>query len=465
METSSPDQALSVNRRRFVQGGAATLLTAASYRRVLGANERVGVGFIGYGLIGKRHVLDFQTQADASLRGVAEAHQGRLEEALGLIGGDARGYRDFRELLDQPDIDAVVVSTPDHWHALVTLLACAAGKDVYVEKPMTLFVREGRWMIEAARRHGRVVQVGTQQRSGIHYQRARELIQSGHIGDICSVRMRAYRNIMPGYGSPPDGDPPPELDWDLFLGPAPMRPYNPNRGIYHFRWFWDTSGGQMTNLGQHRLDIVDWCLPTPGPLSVSSMGGRFHLQDNGETPDTQDVLFEYPGFTAIWSHRETCGANDEWPLEFCGTKGRLAISRSGFTVSPDRDISPANTVPQFAGAHPVGGPVAEPERGPRRYRTQAVHNREGNAREQLSLHARNFLDCVKSRKTPVSDVESGHRVVTACHLANLSLRLGRKLRWDAVKEQVVDDAEANQWLTRPYRAPWDRELQALRLET
>src|SRR5262249_53416021 len=162
--------------------------------------------------------------------------------------------------LDDKDVQAVVVSTPDHWHALPTMLACAAGKDVYVEKPLTLFVREGRWMVEVARRHKSVVQVGTQQRSGPHYGRARDLVRDGQTGPVSSVRMGSYRNIMPGFGTPPDGPPPADLDWDFWLGPAPARPYNPNRAIYHFRWFWDYSGGQMTNLAAHSLDIVHWYL-------------------------------------------------------------------------------------------------------------------------------------------------------------------------------------------------------------
>ncbi|MBV9122660.1 MAG: Gfo/Idh/MocA family oxidoreductase, partial [Planctomycetes bacterium] len=264
-----------LSRRAFVQGSAAAVLTAASYGRVAGANERLGIGFIGFGLIGKRHVLDFREQPDVHLAAVAETHRGRLHEAVELIGGEVQGYGDFRKLLDSRAVDAVVVSTPDHWHALMTMMACAAGKDVYVEKPLTLFPQEGRWMIDVARRHRRVVQVGTQQRSGPHYRRARELIQAGHLGPITSVRMHSFRNIMPGYGTPPDQDPPPELNWDLFLGPAPYHRYNPNRGLYHFRWFWDTSGGQMTNLGQHSLDIVDWYLGGRSPLSVASMGGRY----------------------------------------------------------------------------------------------------------------------------------------------------------------------------------------------
>jgi predicted dehydrogenase len=451
-----------LDRRAFVRAGACTTLTAAAWRRVLGANERVGVGFIGYGLIGKRHVLDFRAQPAAALVGVAEVHSGRREEALAAMGHGARGHGDFRRLLDDRDVQAVVISTPDHWHALQAMLACAAGKDVYVEKPLTLFVREGRWLADVARRHRRVVQVGTQQRSGPHYRRARELIRAGHIGPVSSVRMTAYRNIMPGFGRPADGDPPPELDYDLWLGPAPRRRYNPNRSLYHFRWFWDYSGGQMTNLGAHGLDIVHWFVGVQGPTEVSSAGGRFSLQDNGETPDTQDALFEYPGFTAVWSHREACaGGRPGFPLEFCGPRGTLGISRSGFVVTADPRVPPEDVIPQFAGGHPVGGPRAVRLQGPPRPWTTPLEDRSGNSRQQFALHARDFLDCVRARRQPVADLESGHRVATACHLANISLRLGRKVRWDARHEQVEGDAEAGRWLTRPYRAPWDRELRSL----
>jgi predicted dehydrogenase len=446
-------------RRGFVQGSTAALLTAASYERVLGANDRVGVGFIGYGLIGKRHVLDFQAEKDAALVAVAEAHRGRRDEAVALIGGGCQGYSDFRKLLENKDVQAVVVSTPDHWHALLTMLACAAGKDVYVEKPLTLFVREGRWMIDVARKHKSVVQAGTQQRSGPHYQHARELVRSGTLGKILSVRMGVYRNIMPGFGRPADCDPPADLDWDMWQGPAPERRYNPNRAIYHFRWFWDYSGGQMTNLAAHSLDIVHWFLDVPGPTAVTSAGGRFALQDNGETPDTQDAIIEYPGFTVTWSHREACAGQTTTPLEFCGPKGSLTISRNGFKLAGDRKIAPENAVPQFTGAHPVGGPQRVAP-GPEEWWTKSVEEK-GDGREQFKLHVRNFLDCVKSRKEPVSDLESAHRVATVCHLANISLRLGRRVRWDARREDVIEDAEASRMLVRPYRTPWDRELKAL----
>lgn len=448
------------DRRRFL-ATSAVALTAATYDRVLGANERIGVGFVGYGLIGKRHLLDFQEQKDADPVAVSEVHRGRLNEAINQIGGAAKGYGDFRRIFDSKDIQAVVISTPDHWHALQTMMACAAGKDVFVEKPLTLFVREGRWMVDVARRHKSVVQVGTQQRSGAHYQRARELIQKGVLGKISSVRMGVFRNIMPGFGTPADADPPPELDWEMWLGPAPQRRYNPNRAIYHFRWFWDYSGGQMTNLASHSLDIVHWFLNVQGPSSVTSIGGRRSLQDNGETPDTQDTLIEYPGVTAIWSHRESSAGSTKGGLEFFGPKGHLAISRNGFTITGDRKVPPENAVPQFAGAHPVGGPKRAAQTGPVEVWAESIEDKSGNPSEQFQLHTRNFLDCVKSRKQPVSDLESAHGVASVCHLANISLRLGRRVRWNITREEIVDDVEAARMLARPYRAPWDRELKAL----
>jgi predicted dehydrogenase len=451
-----------VSRRMLLGGGAAVALSAAAYGRVVGANDRVRLGFVGFGLIGKRHVLDFRDQPDAELVAIAEVHRGRRDEGAALLGGSARAYSDFRALLDNREVDAVVVSTPDHWHALMTMMACAAGKDVYVEKPLTLFVREGRWMVEVARRHKRVVQVGTQQRSGPHYQKARELVQSGHIGQVVAVRMWTYRNVTPGFGSPPDGDPPPELDYDLWLGPAPKRRYNPNRSIYHFRWFWDYSGGQMTNLGQHSLDVVHWFLGATAPMAVTSAGGRFALRDNGETPDTQDALFEYPGLTVTWSQRECSrGASPTGGLEFCGTRGSLMVSRRGFTVTPDPKIAPSDAIPRFGNPHPVGGPVTTGQRAAATTWTAAVQDRSGDEFDQFKRHARDFLECIRSRREPVSDLEGAHRVVTACHLANLSLRLGRKLRWDAAREAVVGDAEADSLLERPYRPPWDAQRKAL----
>jgi predicted dehydrogenase len=453
-----------LSRRALIGGGAVATLSAASYRRVLGANDRVALGFIGFGLIGKRHVLDFREQSDTELVAIAEVHRGRRDEAAALMkrAAPVRQYADFRGLLDDRSVDAVIVSTPDHWHALMTMMACGAGKDVYVEKPLSLFVREGRWMIDVAQRHKRVVQVGTQQRSGPHYQNARERIQGGQIGKVVAVRMWTYRNVMPGFGSPPDEDAPPGLDYDLWLGPAPSRKYNPNRAIYHFRWFWDYSGGQMTNLGQHSLDIAHWFLGATAPLSITSVGGRFGLRDNGETPDVQDALFEYPGWQATWSHRECSrGAPPVRGLEFCGTKGSLMISRKGFVLSADPKIAAADAIPRFGAPHPVDGPAGTGSRDLAATWIKAFEDHSGDEFDQFRRHAANFIECVRSRRQPVSDLEGAYGVATACHLANLSLRLGRKLRWDAGREAILDDGEANAQLERPYRAPWDTERKAL----
>ena len=418
------------------------------------------MGFIGYGLIGSEHVRDFKKQPDADLAAMSDVYQPRLEQGVAACGGRAKSYSDFRRLLDDKEIQAVVVSTPDHWHALMTIMACAAGKDVYVEKPLTLFIREGGWMVEAARRYQRVVQVGTQQRSGKHYQKAAEMLRAEYIGKVMSARMGAFRNVMPGFGTPVDSAPPSDLDYDMWLGPAPKRPYNPHRSLYHFRWFWDYSGGQMTNLGAHEIDIVQWAMQVKGPDAVSSSGGRFALKDNGETPDTQDALFEYPGFTALFSMREaSAGHRGEGKLEFFGSKGTLGIDREGFEIHADMKIDPMNAIPVFSG-QPSGGPkhsAVRPEPWIEPYKMA------GSSAEQLELHVRNFLDCVKSRERPIADVEQGHQVTTVCHLANISLRTGRKIRWNPETEEITGDAEASRWLERPYRKPWDEVLRSFHL--
>jgi predicted dehydrogenase len=455
------------SRRGFLATAAgASLWSAASYSKILGANERISLGVMGYGLIGKKHVSTFRQLNDVELVGVADCHRGRADEGQGACGGRAVGLTDFRRLLDDSNVNAVIVATPDHWHALATMLACAAGKDVYVEKPLTLFVREGEWMQKVAERTRRIVQVGTQQRSGPHYQAARNLIKEGRIGTISSVRMWNARNVVPGFGSPPDGPPPPDLDWDMWLGPAPRRPYNTNRGLYHFRWFWDTAGGQMTNLGAHHLDIVDWILGLQGLQTVMSVGGRYVLEDNGETPDTQDALFDCGRFSISCMMREA--ARGERPtngLTFHGSRGSLGIDREGFRITPDAEVLPQSQIPGIKDGHPVGGPRLEAAQvqgaSAHKLRTDPLEDTTGNSDAQYLNHARDFIDCIRSRKAPISDLASAHRTSVACHLANLSLRLGRSLRWDWTTNSIANDPEANGLLVRPYRSPWDQELESL----
>ena len=418
---------------------------------------------IGFGLIGRIHARNFRAQPDAQIVAVAETYRPRLDAAAALVGGSIVQHRDFRRLLENKAVDAVVVATPDHWHALMTMMACAAGKDVYVEKPLTLFVREGRWMAEVARRYQRVVQVGTQQRSGPHYQKARELIRHGQVGQLVSVQCNFFRNVTPGFGNPPDGAPPPDLDYDLWLGPAPKRAYNPNRALYHFRWFWDYSGGQMTNLGAHSLDTVHWIAGVQGPTAVTSAGGRVFLKDNCEVPDVQDAIIEYPGFHTVCQFRECAAGFSKTGMggvDFQGNKGTMSLHRDGYEIVSDKKENPTNIVARIIGGHPVGGPqpIEEP---PAQLWTEPVKDSSGDYKDQYLQHTRNFLECIKSRKEPNSDLESAHRVATVCHLANISLRTGRKIRWDSQREQITGDAEAAKMLRRPYRKPWDAELKAL----
>ncbi|MBI4893608.1 MAG: Gfo/Idh/MocA family oxidoreductase [Acidobacteria bacterium] len=446
----------------------AFLATAASYSRILGANDKVSLGFIGCGLIGLRHIADFKTFPDVRMAAVCDIYQARIDYAKQQSGADPATYSDFRKLLENKSIDAVVISTPDHWHALQTIMACAAGKDVYVEKPMTLFIREGRWMTTAARRFNRIVCVGTQGRSATHMKEVWPLIDNHAAGNIHSVRFSSYRNIMPGFGRPADCPPPPGLDYDLWLGPAPQRPYNPNRCLYHFRWFWDYSGGQMTNLSAHHMDLVHYLMKAKAPESVYCAGGRYALQDNGETPDTQDAIWQYPGLTIECSIREAGGtasrrgtgglASSLAGVQFIGTQGILAVSRGGYEFAPDMKIVPESAIPKWSTppGHPVAAegkpaPYGEPRRG------------QGSSPEPIDVHSRHFIDCLKSRQRPVADVEDGHRVSIACHLANLSMKLGRQLKWDAAKEDVVNDREASALLTRPYRKPWDQVLRSFNL--
>jgi predicted dehydrogenase len=419
---------LMMHRRSFVT--AATAMAAASYNRVMGANDRVALGLIGSGRQGNADWKLFLGNPDVEPIAAADVYQTSLDNGITNSGGKATGYKDFRRLLERKDIDAVIVGTPDHWHALATIMACEAGKDVYCEKPLSLFVREGRAMVNAARKHNRIVQVGSQQRSGPHYQKAVEMVRSGELGKVSHISASMIRNAMPGFGRFPDSQPPAGLDWDFWLGPAPFKPYNELRCQYNFRWFWDYSGGQMTNFGAHDLDIARWALNAPGPVAVAGFGSRLSLDDGGETPDVQEVIYQFPGVVVTWSVREMNSAPRP-TLEFHGTKGTLTINRNGYQIKGERWGSGQERKVQMEDA------------------TMA-----GNGSEQHKLHVRHFIDCVKSRQRPIAEVEDGHLTAAMCHLGNIATRLGRSVRWDPEKEQIIGDAEANRWLERPYRAPW-----------
>ncbi|HWB85731.1 MAG TPA: Gfo/Idh/MocA family oxidoreductase [Bryobacteraceae bacterium] len=420
-----------MNRREFTRTTFALgAITAASATRVLGANDRIRMGLIGAGGRGTEDWNNFMKHADVEPVAVCDVYDPFRERGVTLSKGRAKPFKDFRRLLEQNDIDAVIVATPDHWHALVTVAACDAGKDVYCEKPLALTIFEGRKMVEAARRHNRVVQTGSQQRSGAHYAQAVKLIQDGGIGQVHRIAAGFQRDIYPGLKPDAPLQLTPALDWDMWLGPAPKRPFDPFRCIYNFRWFWDYSGGQMTNWGAHHLDIARWIVGADAPSDVMGMGGRYALTDGGETPDVQQVLFQFPKVVVTWDSSEV-GNGKDVTLDIYGTKGMLSLLRTGFTVTPE-------TFPTGKGK----------ERKP------AMETMDVKGVDIQGPHVRNFLDCVKSRKRPNADVEEGHRSAVMCHLGNISMRLGRSLRWDAAKEQIVGDSEANGMLSRPYRAPW-----------
>jgi len=420
-----------ITRREFAKTTvAASAGTALSRMRILGANDRINLGIIGSGDRGMQIWPIFLKQPDVNPVAACDVYEPYLARAA---KGAVKPHKDFRRLLEIKEIDAVIVATPDHWHALPTIMACQAGKDVYCEKPLSLTVAEGRKMLEAARKHNRVVQTGSQQRSGPHYQKAVKLIQQGGIGAVHKITAGFTRNAMPGFKHEEilTKELPKELDWEMWLGPAPYVPYDPFRCHYHFRWFWDYSGGQMTNWGAHNLDIARWALNARAPLAVSAFGGRYEIKDGGETPDVQEVLYNFDGCVVSWSGREVNRTRDEY-LVFHGTKGTLNIMRDGFTITPE-----------------TWRKKEKPEIEPMQMK--------GNGNEAQALHIRNFLDCVKSRQRPIADVEEGHLTATMCHLGNIVTRLGRSLKWDAAKEEFVGDKEANQMLSRPYRKPWKLE--------
>jgi predicted dehydrogenase len=429
-------------RRQFGKGVAAAATvavttTALGSRRVAGAGERIGVGIIGCGGKGQSVWKNFLAQPEVEARAVCDVYQPFAEKGVALSGGRATVYKDFRKLLDDKTIDAVIIATPDHWHALQTIAACRAGKDVYVEKPMSLSVREGRVMVNEARKHRRVVQVGSQQRSGAHYVNALKLVRDGAIGEVHKISAGFTRNVLPGFKPRDLKVDTSNLDWDMWLGPAPRVAFDPFRCIYNFRWFWDYSGGQMTNFGAHHLDIVRWALRAPGPSAIAGFGGRFAIKDGGETPDVQEVVYQFPGCVVTWTARElNRGRAGGADIEFHGTRGTLALSRSGFKVTPEGTDTGGGDVAPAPGAKAPAAAVEE------------------KGSEMNVAHIRDFLACVKSRARPVADVEEGHLSAAMCHLGNIATRLGRSLRWDPRKEEIAGDSEANRMLSRPYRKPW-----------
>jgi predicted dehydrogenase len=444
-----------LSRRDFTTTTAlAGVGTALAANRVPGANERIRLGFIGLGNRGDQVLDAFLGHRDALVTAVCDIHQPYLDFAAHKAGTRPRQFRDYRRLLDQGDVDAVVICTPDHWHALQTIHACQAGKDVYVEKPLSLCVAEGRRMVEAARRHRRVTQVGLFRRSSDFVREACEFVRGGGIGKVTVARAFHIQNEWPrGIGDPPDGRPPEGFDWDAWLGPAPRRPYNRNRAFYRFRWFYDSSGGQLTNFGVHYLDVIHWALGQDAPRAVTAMGGKYALEDNREVPDTLEVIWQYPGDTLVTFSQFNATAAPAGlrggDVEFRGALGTLYLQGSGYEVVPD-----SLTAHEFPARTPLDRNLERDYRTGSRPRIRPRQARGAGPTAATAAHARNFLDCVRSRRRCNSDIESGHRSTTAALVGNVAHRTRTYLEWDGRAERFTNNREANRWLSYEYRLPY-----------
>ncbi len=424
-----------LSRRSFVRrtslGGLILGMSAKSYRSVFAAqppSERVRVGLIGVGNQGgpKNNMKYFLHNVVA----LCDLDKNYLAEASGFLRKEANLTAtmtdDYRRLLDSKEIDAVVVTVPDQWHATMTIDACRAGKDVYCEKPLTLVIDEGKHMIEAARANGRVVQTGTMQRSGAEFKLAVELVRKGIVGKVTAVNVTLPSpNWIARAGKPvPDSAPPEGFDFDRWLGPAPLRPFNTNRVHYLFRFFWDYSGGQQTNFGAHHLDIAQWGLgmDDSGPVSVEGTA-VFNPDGWYETPDTTEIKYTYGNGVVMTCRQKLDTKNTDQGTEFIGEKGSLFVYRGGIKTNPP-ELLKGVELPKIV-----------------------------SSQANIS-HVNDFFECVKTRKTPSADINIGHRSATVCHLGNIAIRTNKKINWDPKSETIVGDAEASRWLTKEYREPW-----------
>jgi predicted dehydrogenase len=421
----------SSSRRDFSKAAVAAGAFLNLNPRARGANERITVGLIG-GRNQGRWVAGRAIKAGAVIKTICDIDEAiidmispEMEKAQGVKPGRVR---DFRRVLEDKSIDAVIIAPPDHWHTHMALLACQAGKDVYVEKPLSQTIAEGHMIREAARKYKRIVQVGTQRRSGEHYKSAAAYAASGKLGKVCLIKAWISQ-LRPSIGNPPDGVAPATADYDMWLGPAPKRPFNPMRFHYNWRFFWDYGNTELGNQGVHMLDTAIWaiqmmrgvenCLPT----RVSDSSGIYWLNDCKEVPDTQTVTYDYGEFQLVWelrsfgAHRPPEGAIAG--TAYYGTDATLVVDDKGWQVYGEKGAL---------------GPSAK-SAGP-------------------LLHEKNFLDCVKSREVPNSDVEIGRLSTTLCHLGNISCRLKRDVRFDAKSGTFGADKAANALLTKTYRAEY-----------
>jgi len=431
--------------RRQVLTAAATVFTTSLFTgNVKGANDRIAVGFIGLGAMGSSNLgyaMKVPEVQPAAICDIYQPHAERAVAAAAKGGFTVKSVKDFRDVLADKSIDAVCIATPDHWHAYMAVEACKAGKDVYVEKPSCVYVEEGPKMVQAARKYNRVVQAGTMQRSGGYFRKAAELVKDGVAGDITFCHtFQSGSTARSGYGNPPDSAPPVDLDWNMWLGPAPRREFNLNRwGVKAatfptFRYFWDYAGGAMTDWGVHLIDPLHQCFGEVMPTAVVALGDKFYVRDNTETPDTMEATFYYPKFLATYESR-TCnplplfGRDQGYGSTIHGTEATIFVNRGGCWLIP-------NPKSKVAAASWENDPAMNAMNLP---------------------HWQNFVACIKSREKPTSDIETCVRSSTTCLLANLAMRFKTRLDWDEQNWTVQQDA-AKPYLKARYSAPWKLEV-------
>ncbi len=416
-------------RRQFQTRLAGALAAStAPAMNVIGANDRINVGVIGCGGRGQYDLGLFLRDDNVKPLAICDVDQDRINETrTNKLGGGAsvKAFTDYRNLLDIKDIDAAIIGTPDHWHAIPFVHSCEAGKDVYCEKPLALTIGEGQKMVAAAKKHNRITQIGTQQRTIPHYKEAIDLMQSGGIGKLTHVECWNVDNrIQHRSGPTPDSEPPAALDYDFWLGQAPKRPYNVRRHR-SWRWFWDYSGGQMTDWGTHHMDIARWAVGAEYPLSASAVGGKYGLTDNSETPDTMNAIWEYEGGVTVAYVFRMCSEVKHlgrgYGMMFYGSDATLFMNRGGYEITPIGAKEPVNKVKGTDDTH---------------------------------IHVRNFLDCMRTRKPCNADVEIGHRSTLGPHLANIAYWSDEKLRFDGATETITNHPDCNRFISRKMRPPW-----------
>ncbi len=439
-----------MNRRDFLHAGAAGLSLASTGYFVSAADKTPRVGLIGCGWYGKCDLFRLIQVAPVEVVSLCDVDKKMLAEAADLVALRQRSkkkprlFGDYRKMLAEKDLDIVLVATPDHWHALPMIAAVEAGADVYVQKPISVDVVEGQAMVAAARKHKRVVQVGTQRRSTPHLAEARDrVLKEDRLGKIGLVEVYCYYH-MRANGNPPVTKPPEFLDYEMWTGPAPMRPYD---DLPHKRWwrtFMEYGNGIVGDMCIHMLDMVRWMADLGWPKRISSSGGIL-VQKEGKSniSDTQSAVFDYGDLQVVWQHR-TWGESPDpkypWGATFYGDKGTLKASVNGYDFTPFGKGGPT-----------LSGKAVILDTYPEDKTEKDIEIHVAEANRQ---HQRDFLKAIATRGKPVADIEQGHISTASCILANLSMKLGRSLTWDAEKQQVVGDDEANKLLRRPYRKPW-----------